>query len=90
MKKLFAFLLILALLFCLSGCGNMSIGFGNFEFNHIHVCDYSGKCVDLTVEKWYDDSEGVEVFTSECGSLFLSEGTYIMYSDTCPLCSKED
>ena len=39
---------------------------------------------------WYDNSKGIEVLTSECGSLFLSEGTYIMYSDTCPLCSKED
>ena len=51
---------ILAILLC--GCGNMSMGFGNFTFKKIHIDthNYSG-C--LTVETWYDNDSGIEVKT---------------------------
>lgn len=91
MKKLLATLLIVMLLIttiALTGCGNKSIGIGNFQFRKIHVdaYHYSG-C--LTVEKWHDASAGIEVKTSEAGSLFLSEGTYIMLEGdhACPFCA---
>lgn len=88
MKKLFVF--ILALVMCLGllvGCGNMALGMGNFTYKKVHVDthNYSG-C--LTIEKWHDNSAGIEVETEEAGSIFLSEGTYILLEgdEGCPFC----
>ena len=72
----------------LASCGNLSMGFGNFEFKkvHIHMGNFEG-C--LTIEKWFDvDGPGIEVQTKECGSLFLSEGTYVLVQDKCPICDE--
>ena len=91
MKRIFAVviavLLILGTMFCLTGCGNMSMGPGNYTFTHVHFSDATeGYCG--TVEKWYDNETGVEATTKEYGSMFLSEGSYIMFSDQdkCPYC----
>ena len=81
-------LLICTLLLC--SCGNMSMGFGNFNFTHVHFSDGtpdSAHCA--TVEKWYDsEGSGIEVKTREYGALFLAEGTYILFEDAknCPYC----
>ena len=90
MKKLLAILLAVMLLIAmiaLTGCGNMSVCIGNFEFQKIHVdtYHYSG-C--FTVEKWHNCDTGIEVKTREAGSLFLSEGTYILLEGKCdcPFC----
>ena len=88
-KKINAIILALALLFLVSGCGNMSLGLGNFTFEKVHIdtYHYSG-C--FSVEKWYENGSGIEVKTKEAGAMFLSEGTYILLEgDTeCPLCEK--
>ena len=70
----------------LTGC-NMSLGFGNFNFDKIHVDthNYNG-C--FTVEKWYDNSNGIEVKTKEAGFMYLAEGMYILIEDDCPFCNK--
>ena len=88
MKKLFV--LILALVMCLgllAGC-NMSMGLGNFSYKKIHIDThhYSG-C--LTIEKWYENDSGIEVKTKEAGSVFASEGTYILLGGDkdCPFCA---
>ena len=76
---------ILAVLLC--GCGNMSMGFGNFTFKHVHFSDaVEGHCA--TVEKWYDNETGIEVKTTEYGSMYLSEGSYNLLTDAnkCPYC----
>lgn len=41
-----------------------------------------------TIEKWWESGSGIEVKTTEFGSVFLSEGTYILISDPrdCPFC----
>ena len=90
MKKVFAIticLVVTAMMF--TGC-NQSIGFGNYEFRRVHIdtYHYSG-C--LTVEKWNDSESGIEVKTKEAGSMFLSEGTYIMMEGDkgCPLCKEK-
>ena len=90
MKKIFTLILILAMatmMFC--SCGNSSVGLGNFTFNKVHIDTYhfSG-C--YTVEKWYYDETGIEVKTNEAGYIFLSEGTYILFEDKCPICDAED
>lgn len=87
-KKIIALVLaIVCICAVLVGCGNMSMGFGNFTFQKIHVDthNYSG-C--FTVEKWYDNSSGIEVKTKEAGSMYLAEGMYILIEDECPFCGK--
>lgn len=88
MKKLLACLLAFTVLVTLTGCGNMSIGLGNFNFRKVHVDThhYSG-C--FTIEKWYDNSSGIEVRTEEAGAMFLAEGTYILLEgeEDCPFCA---
>ena len=91
MKKIFA-VVVAAMLMCaaLAGCGNMSMGFGNFTFTHVHFTDYlEGHCA--TIEKWYDNSTGIEVKTKEFGSLYLSEGSYILVdtAEHCPYCVED-
>lgn len=92
MKKIFAFLLVLAMVLAmvlaLAGCGNMSFSMGNYSYKKVHVDthSYSG-C--LTVKSWQEnEGSGIEVHTEEAGSIFLSEGTYILLegSKECPFC----
>lgn len=84
MKKIIAICMVLSVML-VCGCGNQSLGLGNFEFNKVHInTHHHSGC--LTVESWYDNASGIEVKTKEVGSLFLSEGTYILVEDSCPLC----
>lgn len=90
MKKFLALLMVLVMCISLSACGNMSWGLGNFTFNHIHFTDHQNSfCAEI--EKWYDNSNGIEVKTKEYGSMYLSEGTYMLYGDNddCPYCNEE-
>jgi hypothetical protein len=87
MKKIIVVIMAMAMLVVmLTGCGNMSLGFGNFTYDKIHVdtYNYSG-C--FTVEKWYDNTSGIEVLTKEVGSMYLAEGMYMLIEDDCPFCA---
>lgn len=88
MRKLIILVIALICLVCvLTGCGNMSMGVGNYTFKHIHISDaIDGYCA--TVEKWYDNENGIEVKTSEYGSVYLAEGTYMLFGEAthCPYC----
>lgn len=88
MKKFIAMLIALVMIFALCACGNMSIGLGEYTFEKIHVdtYHYSG-C--LTVEKWHDNGNGIEVKTREAGSLYLAEGMYILVERECPFCASK-
>ena len=85
MKKICLLLAFAILVMMLCACGNQSIGFGNFTFKKVHIDTYhfSG-C--YTIVKWHDNESGIEVETEEVGSIFLSEGTYILVEDKCPIC----
>ena len=85
MKKICLFLLLALTVMTLGSCGNYSAGFGNYTYRKIHIDTYhfSG-C--YTVEKWYESDSGIEVMTAELGSIFASEGTYILVEDKCPVC----
>ena len=88
MKKIIAMIMVVALMAAMfAGCGNMSMGMGNFTFEKIHVdtYHYSG-C--FTVVKWYDNSSGIEVKTKEAGSMYLAEGMYMLIEDECPFCKE--
>ena len=88
MKRFCLILAIICLASAICGCGNMSLGLGNYSYDKIHIDThhYSG-C--LCVEKWYDNSTGIEVLTKEYGSVYLSEGTYFLISGDCPLCESQ-
>lgn len=87
MKKFIA--IALAAILCLvmfAGC-NENWGFGNYSWKHIHFSDaIEGHCA--TISSWHDNSTGIEVHTVECGSMFLSEGSYILFENAsgCPYC----
>lgn len=83
MKKIALFISTL-LLIGLTGCGNQSLGFGNYNFNKVH-CVQEHKCIEITT--WYDNDSGIEVDT-ENGAFFFSEGTYILIENDCPYCEE--
>ena len=87
-KLLYALSVIAVASVFIVGCGNMSWGMGNFEYNKVHV-DMPNGATCLEVEEWFESSSGVEVKTKEVGSIFLSEGTYIMLEGACPFCDAE-
>ena len=79
----FAALILLA--FLLAGC-NMSLTPGNYNFKVVHICD-GVKCCDVEISSWHEsDTPGIEVKMKDVNSLFLSEGTYILAEDYCPIC----
>lgn len=88
MKKIIVMIMIVVMMVAmLTGCGNMSLGFGNFNFEKIHVDThhYNG-C--FTIEKWYENGSGIEVKTREAGFMFLDEGMYMLIEDDCPFCAE--
>ena len=90
MKKIISIILFITILFIfcsLTTSCNRALGLGNYTFKKVHICvgDVS-KCVEI--EKWYDDGMGIEVKTKNYGALFLSEGTYFLVEDKCPICNK--
>lgn len=89
MKKIIAMIIAMAMFSAmLTGCGNMSLGFGNFTFDKIHVDTYNyNGC--FTIDKWYESGAGIEVKTKEVGSMFLAEGMYMLIEDECPFCEVE-
>ena len=89
MKKIIAILMLCGLTITMAGCGNMALGVGNYTYKKVHVDTHNfSRC--FTIEKWYDNSTGIEVATKEVGNLFLAEGTYFLVEDECPFCVHEE
>lgn len=86
MKKFLVLVICALMLMCCVGC-NMSCGPGSYEYKKVHVDTYHHD-VCLNVISWVDSDSGIEVKTKEAGSIFLSEGTYIMIHDLCPFCGE--
>ena len=90
MKKIISIILIITVLFLvcsLTTSCNQGLGFGNYTFTKVHICVGDvNKCVEI--EKWYDNEIGIEVKTKNYGALYLSEGTYFLVEDKCPICNK--
>lgn len=84
----FFLLLVFVVTVVLTSCGNMSIGFGNYSFKRVHV-DTHGYSGCFEVDKWYDnEAGGIEVKTKDHGAMYLSEGSYILIEEQCPICDK--
>ena len=90
MKKIaIVMVMLIAMAFCLVGCGNENWGFGNYNFTHVHVSDgVTGYCAE--VKSWHDNERGIELHTEEFGNIYLSEGTYDLfeYGKNCPFCAE--
>jgi hypothetical protein len=87
MKKLVAVLVICLLMVPMLCACNEGLGWGNYSWTHIHFTDAVEGCC-ATIEVWYKNTTGIEVKTQEYGSMFLSEGSYILFEngETCPFC----
>lgn len=78
MKKIVALMLVLVIAIGLCACGNENWGPGNYAWKHVHFNDtIEGHCA--TISSWHDNSIGIEIHTDEYGSMFLSEGSYILF-----------
>ena len=89
MKKIIAIVLVCMMALSLCACGNENWGFGNYNWKHIHFSDaINGYCA--TISSWHDNTTGIEIHTVECGSMFLSEGSYILFESSvdCPFCGE--
>ena len=88
MKRVLAIaILVVVLVMTLCGC-NENWGIGNYSWKHVHFSDaINGHCA--TIESWHDNTTGIELHTKECGSMFLSEGSYTLFEDgsKCPFCN---
>ena len=81
---LIALLIITSIFMC--SC-NMGWGIGNYNFSKIHIDTHNFQgCI--MIDKWYESTSGIEVRTYEYGSLFISEGNYILVEDVCPICEE--
>ena len=88
MKKFIAIVMIMVMALTLCAC-NENWGFGNYSWRHAHFTDnVEGHCA--TISSWHDNTTGIELHTVECGSMFLSEGSYILFESAgdCPFCGE--
>ena len=87
MRKFIAIVMIMVMTLAMCACGNENWGFGNYSWKHVHFSDaVSGHCA--TISSWHDNTTGIEIHTVEGGSMFLSEGSYILFESgsDCPFC----
>lgn len=87
MKRVFILILSLTMVLGLASCGNENWGMGNYNWTHVHFSDAIGShCATIT--SWHNNETGIEIHTKECGSMFLSEGSYILFESgsKCPYC----
>jgi len=88
MKKLIAAALvaiILTMAVIMTGC-NRNIGLGTYSFKKVHILTHNGEEKCFEISSWREAEIGCEVKLKNGGSLWLSEGTYILVSDKCPIC----
>lgn len=90
MKKIIIFIITVFTVLTLAACGNVSLGRGNYSFHGCHL-QIGDLYRDVSVINWHDsEGAGVEIKTDDYGSIFASEGTYIMYEGAiCPICGVE-
>lgn len=84
MKKLICVTISIIMLFLMSSC-NLDISLGTYSFTKIHD-SITNTCHEIN--SWNDHELGVEVDIKNYGRCYFSEGTYILISKECPICSK--
>jgi len=87
MKKFIAVIILCALILMVMCSCNQGCGLGNLNFTHLHYdTHHENGCIDINT--WYNNESGIEVHTVDGGSMFFSEGTYILIENknNCPFC----
>lgn len=79
-------LIVIMITIFMTGCGNMSFSLGNYNFTKVHII--GNHCEEIS--EWHDNELGCEVRMTHGGSIHLSEGTYILIEDRCPICDVEE
>ena len=87
MKKMFVLILIFLMMFVMTSCDE-SLG-SQSDFNGIHILVHNGQDICVRMKSTHYYNTGIRVETEEFGPLLLSEGTYIVYKDKCPICGTE-
>lgn len=87
MKKIIIFIILIVLIsisiFGLTACNMNPVG--NYIFTKVHIY-YEGYEECLDIKSWTDSEAGIEVVSKKYGSLFISEGHYLMCEEDCPIC----
>lgn len=88
MRKIITIVTIIIITILMLTSCNVNVGPGTYTFTDVHISDgvNSGHA---HIKSWKNDNVGIEVNTEEYGSLFLSEGTYILYNGKCPICGED-
>lgn len=93
MKRILSIILVCLICvftFCgcsdIKGCGNENIGFGGYSFYRVHI-SVGGKELCKEIQSWTDNEIGCEVKLKDGNVLYLSEGTYILIQNECPICN---
>lgn len=83
-----AIVMICSVLCVFSSCGNKNYWVGEYTFTKVHIFSESGdKCIEI--KSWKEADVGVEVkLAHDMGSLWLSEGTYMLVEKYCPICGE--
>ncbi len=63
----------------------MSIGLGNFHYTRVHFYVGGKECCE-EIASWHKNEIGCEVELANGNHLYLSEGTYILIGNECPIC----
>ena len=89
MKKSKIYMSFAALALPLMGC-NMNIGPGSYSFRAVHIYGFDKESRDVAIKSWKEGGMGIEVNTKDYGSMFLSDGTYILLRGIgdCPICGR--
>lgn len=92
MKKVISFILacvVVVFALCIfSSCGNKNYFAGAYSFTKVHILTGDkGHCYEIS--SWKESEIGVEVkLANDKGSLWCSEGTYVLVESYCPICGK--
>lgn len=85
MKKIILAICMMFTCLSLTAC-NEDLSFGNYQFNRVHFSvGNEERCAE--VQSWHDNELGCEVKLKDGNVLYLSEGTYILIKDKCPICN---
>ena len=92
MKKVISFIVALvricSVLCIFTSCGNKNYWVGSYNFKKVHILTGdNGHCYEIS--SWKESEIGVEVkLANDKGSLWCSEGTYVLVENYCPICGR--
>lgn len=68
MKKILGIILIVAMIFCFTGC-NMKLLDTDYHFNYAYITMPDGSVIEVNVNKWVEDSNSITI-ESDAGQVY--------------------